>query len=490
MTVDLDKFVDQFVLARSSAAIPPAWRSRSIGPWHLGHHEHLPVAEIRAADGAAIGWLLGWVVGDDARFVRDAITLDTAVDAADAPARFEETLYGLGGRFAAVSLLPAAPRLYLDVLGSLSAVFDASRQVAASTPLVIPDVRPHGSRAALDEAVGAPTTEGFYPFGLTPWADVERLLPNHYLDLADWRAVRHWPTGDLAEDDDVDGALGTIINTLRGNLDAVFADYPVCASITAGRDTRMMLSCLRDRLQSVRFFTLRVQNSLGRIDVATAGHLARRFRLDHRFLATETPTPEDLALWRQRTGECHLCHHPSIVAAYRSLGADRAVIMGSGGELGRGSHWRRGDTPESCITAEDLVARLGFPPCDVLDGPARRWLNGLPVGSAITTWALLHNEHLNGCSSGPLLYGLVDNAMQMLPFSCRRIIDTMMRLPVEYRRSGRMVEDMIARGWSELLRVPMNWPIGMDRVRHFVGRRLQAVGRAVRDLAGGGRGTR
>src|SRR5215470_12067320 len=92
-------------------------------------------------------------------------------------------------------------------------------------------------------ATDIPYTNAMYPLGLTPRRGVERVLPNHYLDLKQWALVRRWPKGDLPFDRDPSEAVRTVAATASRTIDGIAAAYSVQSPITAGRDSRLMLAC-------------------------------------------------------------------------------------------------------------------------------------------------------------------------------------------------------------------------------------------------------
>jgi len=91
-----------------------------------------------------------------------------------------------------------------------------------------------------------PESGSYYPFGLTPYRHVRRVLPNHYLDLEGWKAVRHWPgKAELTVDYDTDRAVKEIVSIIKNNLQAISKRYRIHMGLTAGRDTRLLLACSR-----------------------------------------------------------------------------------------------------------------------------------------------------------------------------------------------------------------------------------------------------
>ncbi len=459
MTLDAELMIDQFILGRDADAIPDGWPVRAHDGRRLGHHPHLPVAEITDGEGTFLGWLLGWAVGPDGRMVRKKAVFKQA---------FEAAVAEHGGRFAAVRFAPSGPRFYLGPCGALAAVYSREREVVASSLYMIPGARDAETR--LMPELGVPESDHFYPFGLTPRRGIERLIPHHYLDLATWQPVRHWPAGDIPETRDVDAtgeAIGALVE--RQIAGVIKADGPIYMSLTAGRDSRLMAACARDHAAHVTFFTMIVPSEGGRLDRQAARKLARRCGLDHLVLPRKTPTEADKRLHMQRTGDC--VGSWQNLATMGQLPERRPVLLGMAGELGRGFHWRRGDTESSRITPADLLDRRGLPHTRAILDRAEAWLAGVPATNALTIWGLYYLEQYLGCWSGPAQYNPHNGCYRLSPYCHREIHQAMMSLPREYRLRCRLEDDLVGRRWPEMLTVPFNWPMGLGRYVAFLKRR-------------------
>jgi len=167
-------------------------------------------------------------------------------------------LAGFGGRFVIVLLEDGLQRIYLDACGTLSTVYSPIEEVVASTSFLIPYSNATPDNIRLQKALRMPFNHSNgYPVGLTPRHQVKRLLPNHYLDLANWEAKRFWPQGELAEGD-AETAVGAIVDILKRQLGAIFAQDSVQLSLTAGGDSRVLLACARKYAQEMELYTVEI----------------------------------------------------------------------------------------------------------------------------------------------------------------------------------------------------------------------------------------
>ncbi|HYN38944.1 MAG TPA: hypothetical protein VES39_06815, partial [Rhodospirillales bacterium] len=335
---------------------------------------------VAGGDDRPLGWLLGYPI--DIRARRLAIDgEELAVPDVGSDEAIETFIYAFGGRFLVILLAPGRSRIYLAASGAHSAVYCPRARIVASTPGLVPRNRATGDRVNLARAIGIPFSNAMYPLGLTPRFGIDRLLPNHYLDLVSWRAIRHWPSAPLFPSADVDGAVADIAETVKSSIAAVIAAGPVRLALTAGRDSRMLLACAKDVRDSLEAFTLEIGKEGARVDCEIASRIADRFRLKHCVLPAREPGQRDLDAWMARigysTGEYRGWRSATTT---KQLGhPERLVLKGVGGGLERAIYWQIDDTETTAIPPERLLHHCLCPPCEEPLARAREWLRSVPA---------------------------------------------------------------------------------------------------------------
>ncbi|HEU5098736.1 MAG TPA: hypothetical protein VFU22_06945 [Roseiflexaceae bacterium] len=453
-----DQLAGQFMLSRRPEDLPVGWRTRTLRGWVLATHPRLPVADIRTPDGALAGWVAGYPIASGT-ICPPAVHIPA--EAAASAAALESAIYCLGGRFAVVALTDAYERVYLDACGSLSAVYSAEAGVVASTPAYFDD-QTHPWDQELIRFLNMPASGLWYPFGMTPRRNVWRIIPNHFLDLNLWATRRHWPTALFSVAAEPAVLMSQIAKTIRETIDAVAKSYPLHMSLTAGRDSRLLLACAKDHLDCTRFFTFARKRATADTHIARA--LARRFGLDHVLLAIEPATPAQQSAWLARVGHCV---SGDIARTHPTLGRLdpwRALLPGMAGEVGRAFYWRDGDSATMRLTPEDTVARCHLPANDRIVSAAGGWLDELAGHSAFAILDLLYIEQRLGCWGGPQQYGGDPwSVAQLFPLAHRAIFTATLSLPPEYRANERLVTDICRQEWPELLDLPFNEFSGWQR---------------------------
>ena len=474
---------EQFMLS-VSPDVPDGWVARRLGNWHLAHHPTLPVIAIdnpvagNAAD-APVGWLLGYPITSDGRLLGDGAALALSGDPAD-------LADDLGGRFLMIIAAEDHPAIYPDAVGSYSSVYCPSLRIAASTPALIPYGAATTDRYELIEQLGIPWTGGTFPFGMTSRHGIERLLPNHHLDLRTWTMVRHGPRrryerGELSVEETADRVAAIV----RRQIDAIMDHIPCYLPLTAGNDSRLLLACVRHRRHELALYTADIPGAGGANDVATATTIADRFGLQHQRLPLTRPADDDVDLWLYRTG-CSVGERPGLNAttSFRTLDRSRARLNGQIGDFARNVYRLPADHEDTRLTAERLAlqsasqhsvdyrtsirsgkVRFGLSP-EVL-GYVERWIESVDEPDALRVLDLAYVEKVIAAWAGVWAYAeYFGPGFTIFPMCHSDVTALIMGLPDDVRREGTFNRTLIARHWPELLDVPVNTPTTSTTLRH------------------------
>jgi hypothetical protein len=452
----------QFLLGRSESLAPLGWVIRRSEGWCLASHPTLPVIEIWGREGSLLGWLLGYPITADGALLSTGAALPFIPSLQDGAAAFERSLYSLGGRFAAIYGLPGTPRVYLDPCGSLAVVFCPDESIVASNSMLVPYSEKTMENQELIEAIGG-EKNGWY-FGLTPRRGIERLLPNHVLDLSTWQTARHWPGAeDLAVTKDTASAVSEIATLLERHIIAALRARPAYMALTAGRHTRMLLACARQHVHRLTFFTTQIHDAHGRFDLKIAEQIARRFELAHVSLKWQEPTQRDLDEWRYRTGGCVVVGRPAeAIPTLRQLDPTYGILTGMAGSVGEAELWRKTDlNGREASWRDDVLDRFGCPPVPAVYEHAEHWFRNLPTRNVLEVLGLRGLEQHLACWVAPQEYGFPRDAFVLSPYCHRRIVQLKLTLPAGYRWRDRLPDDLLKQRWPELLEFSFDKAFGL-----------------------------
>lgn len=415
----------------------------------------LPVVSLQDPDGTEIGILLGFAIDlQDGNLPQGRLVVAAA---ATPEARAEALLRRLAGRYLVVFDLPGFRRIYPDVSAQLPCLLDRKTGAIGSTADALLDEADYQSRFdhALYEALGV-DGEGWFPAGLTAHRDIERLLPDHALDLDTGRMFRFWPRTVPVTPQEPAQVVSQVVTQIRRQIEALLGGPKrVALALTGGHETRMILACARPFLKDVDIVTI-VGSDRHTTDTVLARRITKTLGLRHRELSRREATVEQRAVFMRRGGHCNGDSNSRFHPSVWPIAESHVFVGGLGGEVGRAFFWRPSDTPATRITTELLINRFGLPAVPALVAAVERWQAGLPEGAnALTTLDLAYHENRNGpwyaaqfCCDPTLV--------RQAPLMTRDLIEAMMALPPEWKRESRLSHAVTMAAWPELAAFPYN----------------------------------
>ena len=430
--------------------------ARPLGRWFLASQPDLPVTEVRDAEGRGAGVLLGFPIDLGTRRMDGATWTAPGTLGADVDGFAAEVLDALGGLFVWVFVTESVARIYPDASAQVPVVFDPADGIVGSTAHALFDDAEYDARfdrAAYDR-LGV-DGEGWFPAGLTAHRGLERLLPNHVLDLETWTAARVPSTVVGRVSEEPDAIVDEIIDVLAAQVEAlVEGDKRPAFALTGGHETRVLLSLARPWLDRVDFVTV---TGAGRhqMDSILAGRIAADLGLNHILLPRLEGSPEEAARFIRRGGHCNADSNARFHPSVRPIAESHVFVGGLGGEFARAFFWRDGDTDETPLTSDLLTGRFGLPRTEILTERLDRWLREVPQVGTLQKLDLAYVEHRNGAWAS-VQFCSDPTLVRQAPLITRRTADLMMQLPPEWKRGNRLGAAIIARLWPELDRYPYN----------------------------------
>jgi len=421
------------------------------------------VVEVYDNAGQPLGLFIGTLIDTDREvIIDDRVILDAEITSVGDIDQFvEEQVYRFAGTFLFILNMLGQRRIYLDANGSRSVVYDPLEGVAAATTSLLLAPKDYKERFLEDlyYACGV-DGDGWFTAGLTAHRGIRRLLCNHYLDLDSWKPVRHWPCEQLLESEPNE-QIATITDQLKRSIRALTKDRDVSVALTAGNETRLLLSCCRDLLQKVTFVTVAAPGAA--LEVARAKELASRFGLKHRILPYAKADESQVELWERRTSHCisgaNKTMHPSVAPLDGGT-----FIGGLGGEIGRGFLWLQSERSDR-LDATEIMDRLKLVRHPDVLAAVQEWLDPLDHCDALEKLDLAYMELRMSCWGFADSYAL-PKQLEIHPLISRRIYRAMLSLPADVRRNNGMTMLCIQQEWPEVLTLPINkYGDLRDRVR-------------------------
>jgi hypothetical protein len=341
----------------------------------------------------------------------------------------EDALSGLAGRWAVFVRIGAELRLYPDAAGSKS-LFHSGPWVASQ-----PGLLGCTPSAALDAFPGATN----WPVGVTPFPGVRQLTPNHYLDLRDQGETRFAP-GSIRSVG-LDEAAATIAELLQGTIHAVVRRGSVALPVTAGFDSRALLSAARPWWPDIDMFTV-IDSDTPRHDRLVPRRLSRIVGRPIREIGADgqdSVVQNTCGLWRDP--------NESRLAAF---GQAQFVLLGHVSEVLRCFYWKDGHPRE--VTPALLSGLAGFR--GALESDFAAWLDSSPDDTDVDPLDLFYWESRAGIWSSLCCTALDGYCDVISPFNCRRLLETGLGVPARFRCAPYELHRLLCR--PELRGIPFN----------------------------------
>ncbi|MDH3628266.1 MAG: hypothetical protein OES25_11520 [Acidobacteriota bacterium] len=459
--LSVSDFNGQFLLSQDEKIICDKWHVQDLNGWALSHHDSLRLIEVTSNDatGDCIGWFLGWPINSSGELIYESTIAPFTKAGIARTDQLETFLYCHGGRWIFISGTAELPRIYLDPCGSLALVYALSgRQIASTTTLMSSDAK-FGHRWLETGVEEFPGTNQFFPLGLTGDKKIARLMPNHYLDLRTNKPVRHWPLNDIPRVNtakETAELIDTIVSHVKNNLKALAGDAQLYLSLTAGRDSRMLLACSKEIRDRISCFTFSDQLGTGPIDLELAKHICQHVDLPHETVPLASVGTALRDEYLRRIGYAGNAGKAAdfLQAAGKYLDPSKIWLIGYAGEVGRSFYWLKNDTKDTKIDPANLLQRMNLPSTPQFIEPMKAWITDLDSLDFYGLLDMMYLELRMGTWAAPHLYGCAPIRGVIVPLCHRGIMEAMLKLPVEYRWQQNLANDVIRTAWPELLQIP------------------------------------
>jgi hypothetical protein len=453
----------QFVISKDPIA--PSYRALEVGAWRIGYGDGFAQTKILDSLGQPIGIFLGAVTDFASKtFKPTSITLPwtTGSDCKS----LEDCLYERAGSWIAVIATAGLESVYLDACGSIPLVFFRGKFLAASSACVLLDEKEYFSDL-YEEAKSESWSklDRYHTAGLTAHRSLNRLLPNHRLNLESWTVERIWPNAPFPSLG-IDQVIGEIVDDSRGSIDIAMRSGNPLMPLTAGNETRALLALAKGRESSLTFFTGDFPGAV--IDLGTARRLSEKFGLRHVVTSVRPRTNVEIQDWRFRTGHCIGGAIGHFQMQRDAIAQGEVEFSGAAGEVGRGFLWAASDVAGDRLSSDVLLARLKLPQIDRFVAAVDKWLDSVKQFDAFTVMDLAYIELKMACWAGPQATGTETTATQVWPFSSRRCFSAMMSAPPQVRLEQSIFMRIVQREWPELLQIPINKGTPWENVRRFM----------------------
>lgn len=452
-----DKYPKQFLISLSDNASINNWAHEETCGVKLSRSKSLPLVKI-VNKTQTTGFILGWFVYNNIFFYNDSVIYIES--------EITSKIYNnICGRFIIVEKIINDIYLTTDPGSQLAAVYDTNNKNVASSPAIIAAYREIEQDHKILNEVKRNDNTTWYPFGLVPYKNMERIMPSRRLNLTNGEIT---PIDCRVDNSTIEAAEITtrkIFDRVTSNITSISKSVKLSAHLTAGYDSRMVLSsCLRSG-SLISYETISMKNSGSKIDCEIAKKITNCLKLEHEVITFTQPEEIEIDEWLDRTGHCIRDAVTILCKTVKSNDDDHFILTGSCGEVGRAFYWQKADLKENDITPEEIILRLGFEQSAFLVDRCKKWLAELNVNLSRT--AILDLSYIDnrlGCWAGPAVYGHDITKPTISPFNEGEIYNLMISLPKKYKFIQQFAIDYINISEKSLTKLPFNRAVGVRKL--------------------------
>lgn len=398
-------------------------------------------------------------------------------------------LYKLTGKFVLIIKKGEDLLFFNDACGLKTLYYTKSKGkiYAASQPLLIGKVLKLIKSSIYDEYFNSlyvkKNVEHWLPIGVTFYKDVFQLTPNHYLSLSEYKQIRYWPFKKL-EKGNYAGLLYRFVKILQKIMDTAQGHMDLAISLTAGWDSRILLSASKAFSQDVVYYTLKYRGmNDDSPDVKIPKLLAASLKLKHSLLdCQQEATKEFIDIYEHNTDMAHFNDWGKIAyGLYETYPQEKVAVKGNCSEVGRCYYYPYGKHKEILSEDDFLHLETGWEKMGFIKECLKNWYNEtkrLESDYGYDLYDLFYWEHRMGSwqAQSQLEWDIAQEVFT--PFNSRELLDLMLAIDPSYRKaySPVLYSDAMKILWAEVLSEPINPLSNKRKFKKLIGSILTKTG--------------
>lgn len=308
------------------------------------------------------------------------------------------------------------------------------------------------------------TQEHWYPGDITLFDNIFHLTPNHYFDINSKRLIRYWPRERLRPIS-ISECIPKVSALLSGIIEGAVHRFNIAFAISSGRDSRTLFAASRKVAKNIHYFTQTPKIAVDSDpDVLIPSAMLGQMGLAHSVLVLPEKLDEDFeAILKTNVFTARTVKGLNAISIYNHFERENkeiVVLYGNCSEITKRDRFRFPKTPKQLLSGTALAAMALMSQSKVATNQFREWL--IPVKKLtiynIDILDLMHWEQRVG-NWGAMTFSEYEMVYESLcPYSCRRYIEYMLRVPFKYRTKPeyRLHREIIAALWPEALEYEIN----------------------------------
>lgn len=483
------KYRRQFLLTTKSITTLNNWNEQRLGVHKL--YTHPDLTKFFRSNKTIEVVLLGHILDPKNHNLTESDILGEIVEN-PTPEGIADILYGLSGRFVLIVKLEERLLFFNDACGLRSffyTQYEYELQIASQPlllQLVTGDIISKKERydSFFDSDYGKNSKENWFPSGTSLYQNVYHLVPNHYLDSFTLKQTRYWPV-KKHEINDYDTSLEKFSTLLQNIIVGGSKKYKLALGVTAGFDSRIILSTCKPIKDKMLFYTLKYRDMTNKSrDIKIPVKLNKVMHFNHKVMDCQIPTDKNFAeIYESNSDMAHLDDWGFIAYGIsKNLPEGTMAIKGSCSETGRCYFYKSGKHPELKSGLELLKYNPKWKGIPFIENQLNRWYNEISnpkTNKGYPILDLFHWEVSTGSwqTQNQLEWDIVHETYT--PFNNRELLDIMLTIDTKFRSKQndyQIYRDTINKFWPEVLTQPVNPPTTNEWIKNIIKNMLVKIG--------------
>jgi hypothetical protein len=460
----------QYLLAPRRVDAFSAWNQfRISNNYYLSAHPDLTITEAHCQKRSI--YLLGFIIDPYNPSFHDSQIIQDVIDKSKTADDVFENIADKCGRFVIIAKIEDDFRIFSDTCGMRQVFYHVDRHNrvwCSSQPHIIADQLGlkvnEGIQSDLKKTVLFKTTDHWYPGRVTLFDNIYHLTPNHYLDFNSRTVIRYWPNNALSPIS-MSECIPKVQELLSGIIEGAVRRFNLAFAISSGLDSRVLLAASRKSAKSIHYFT-HIHKNIDASDpnVAIPSRLLKQLELKHTNLMSPEKLCEDFkTIFEKNIFTARPVKGLNALAIYnhfRNEEKEIVVMFGNCSEITKRDRYRFPKTPKSLLSGTALAVMAQMGQSYIAREEFSKWLNSVKKLTRynLNILDLMHWEQRVGNWAAMTFSEYEMFFESFCPFSCRKYIEYMLRVPFKYRTSPdyKLHHEIMRTLWPEVLKYEIN----------------------------------
>ncbi|EKU93000.1 Uncharacterised protein [Alloiococcus otitis] len=289
------------------------------------------------------------------------------------------------------------------------------------------------------------------PYNITMFEEIKVLIPNHYYDSNTGEMHRYFPLDDVSHISLLNATEKTIY-VIRNVLSFILKRKKLSLPLTAGVDSRTVLSFLKNYINDIPTFTFYSTNDTGDLEIAK--DISHKMNFFHKGLKRKKLTDDEISYFSDKLDGNHKVGVLNdALTLKKSAFKDRSFLTGDIIPLAKSNFGK--NLPEKWATASYLVTKTHNYSRENKEY-VKKWLKDVKEYHYLSIYDLFFWEYRFGrwFPNSVINYDIWTDPFYL--FNCRYLIELWLSIPRNQRTKYSLHEEIIKTNWPELLKIPIN----------------------------------